>query len=471
MRTIWMTLATGCFAAMMGCSGGGAGGGTAGAGAAGGASGAGGTPAGGAAALLCPEGFADCDGDSENGCEAALRTSVKSCGGCGVACPSGAAAVAVCAAGACAIACDPGAADCDGKPENGCEVAVTTDLKSCGACGVACAASCSNGTCDVTVLAKDEASPVNVAVDATAVYWVSFGSGTAADGAMKRADKTGGPATAIAPGLVGPRALVLDGDAAYCVTTDGSILRVPKAGGGATELATQQASPVALAVGQGVVYWANAGTPPAFADSAIMALDLQDPGATPLVVGAIGSRISSIVVAGDQLYATVFGTGQDPDGALVRFAAAVPSGPAGPNEKPVLVAGGLVGPHALVAGAGAVWLASKNAILSVPVAGAGGGGSEGEPLVPRAVAPDLTHPPALLAFAGERLWWTTLGAVNGEVRSMKLDGSDLRTRARNLTYPRGIAAGPEGSNGDLYWVLVSTTGGPGTGQVVRAAKE
>ncbi|MBL8922135.1 MAG: hypothetical protein JNJ54_25015 [Myxococcaceae bacterium] len=89
--------------------------------------------------LACGEGFSDCNGQPADGCEVNTRGDVAHCGACGQAC-STANATAACANGQCAVgACQGGYANCDGRAANGCEVATTTDLANCGACGVACA--------------------------------------------------------------------------------------------------------------------------------------------------------------------------------------------------------------------------------------------------------------------------------------------------------------------------------------------
>jgi len=98
----------------------------------------------------CMVGFADCDGAVKTGCEAHLDTDVANCGACGKACAL-ANATPSCAMGACAIAaCNPTFADCDGKAENGCEVATATDAQNCGACGTVCPVDkpvCAAGVC------------------------------------------------------------------------------------------------------------------------------------------------------------------------------------------------------------------------------------------------------------------------------------------------------------------------------------
>lgn len=127
----------------------------------------------------CAEGFEDCDGDPENGCEADLA-SPSHCGACGVscradqlcteggcACPEGLEACdgacvdltsdpancggcgiscedrefsegGLCEEGACVLSCIEHQEDCDGDPENGCEVPTYENVDHCGGCGIAC---------------------------------------------------------------------------------------------------------------------------------------------------------------------------------------------------------------------------------------------------------------------------------------------------------------------------------------------
>jgi hypothetical protein len=106
------------------------------------------------AVATCAPGFGNCDGRSDNGCEADVRTSLTQCGGCGMLCAP-AHATAACAAGVCGIArCDDGFGNCDGNAANGCETELATSAGNCGACGSACAAqnataSCAAGRCAV----------------------------------------------------------------------------------------------------------------------------------------------------------------------------------------------------------------------------------------------------------------------------------------------------------------------------------
>ena len=113
----------------------------------------------------CDPGFADCDGKAVNGCEILTDTDLNNCGACGKVCPQNTACVAgVCTCKPCSYAnatplcvnfqcqlgpCNPGYGDCDGNPANGCELALNSDAKNCGACGKVCAQGlvCALGNC------------------------------------------------------------------------------------------------------------------------------------------------------------------------------------------------------------------------------------------------------------------------------------------------------------------------------------
>ncbi len=109
--------------------------------------------AGGCAVGTCNAGFADCDGNPANGCEVSLATDALHCGMCPLACGT-ANGVASCVMSACRIACTTGYGNCDGQTPNGCETNLNTTVASCGACGRACAlahatSGCAAGACTV----------------------------------------------------------------------------------------------------------------------------------------------------------------------------------------------------------------------------------------------------------------------------------------------------------------------------------
>ncbi len=113
------------------------------------------TCAAGACVLSCNSGFADCDRDRANGCEADLQRNANNCGTCATRCAAGANGAAQCASGVCGLGCNAGFANCDGDLANGCELSVSSDVNNCGACGTRCpsgangVAACTAGACEL----------------------------------------------------------------------------------------------------------------------------------------------------------------------------------------------------------------------------------------------------------------------------------------------------------------------------------
>jgi hypothetical protein len=109
----------------------------------------------------CAPGWADCNGDVEDGCETDIADSTSHCGGCAIVCPSVGNGAGACVAGSCKVtACAAGHADCDGKGANGCETDLSGDVANCGGCGNACKlkfadhVGCGQGACTVVSCAK-----------------------------------------------------------------------------------------------------------------------------------------------------------------------------------------------------------------------------------------------------------------------------------------------------------------------------
>jgi len=151
-------------------------------------------------ALKCEDGYLDCNGDVEDGCEANFYDDPKNCGACGKTCADGQTCASgkcvcaphqtacpfydsfycvdlgndasncgacgnicpaidfqttpICVFGHCATGCAPGWADCDGRADNGCETMTSADPRNCGGCGVQCDLAagqpCVGGSCLMT---------------------------------------------------------------------------------------------------------------------------------------------------------------------------------------------------------------------------------------------------------------------------------------------------------------------------------
>jgi hypothetical protein len=105
----------------------------------------------GVCAPTCASGFADCDEDTDNGCETDLNA-VTSCGNCTMACANAHGSTR-CQAGVCVPTCAAGYANCDGNVQNGCETNINSDPTHCGSCPNACGTNgqvCTNGACQAS---------------------------------------------------------------------------------------------------------------------------------------------------------------------------------------------------------------------------------------------------------------------------------------------------------------------------------
>ena len=305
--------------------------------------------AGGGGAPTCPDGYADCDGDASNGCEASLADDGTHCGACDVVCATGAHATASsCAGSQCVSTCEAGWMDCDGFATTGCEASTDSDANNCGGCGKTCGAhaSCDAGKCacttapfancdltftdgcetntgadalncgacdndcgtagcnagqctappGLTTLASGLGILLAVAVDSAHVYFGGSAVGYVPVGG-------GAPVTLASAGTVTSIAV----DAGYLYFTDGddgTVGRVPVGGGPKTLLASGFALPRAIAVSGGNVYFSDEAD--LDADGSVNVVAADGSGAvTAIAAGITGPE--QLAIIGGSLYWTVAG--------------------------------------------------------------------------------------------------------------------------------------------------------------------
>ncbi len=200
--------------------------------------------AGGCKIASCSPGYKDCNKTAEDGCETLLATSPLHCGACGKACtlPS---ATSSCILGKCTIvACLGGTLDCNGLPDDGCEVNPQTDPAHCGKCFASCMGSnpWQIGSCQKGLCATDSCPSGTLNLDGLPengcegmdVLWVDAGATPGLeDGTQEHPFDTIGEALlAVQPGqsvYVQPGTYT-EGDLA--INTEGTVV----AGTGATEV-------------------------------------------------------------------------------------------------------------------------------------------------------------------------------------------------------------------------------------------
>jgi hypothetical protein len=139
---------------------------------------------------------------------------------------------------------------------------------------------------ETTLAAEEAGAPRAIAVDATHVYWASWGSGTGR-AQVRKVPQGGGTVTVLASGFDNPVAMAVHGDQVYFVinsTFVQSVARVSTAGGVVTTLASAYAT--SLAVDSTGIYLGGAGE----FRSDVVHYGLDGAGATALGGGAFSSR-------------------------------------------------------------------------------------------------------------------------------------------------------------------------------------
>jgi hypothetical protein len=82
----------------------------------------------------CNPGFANCNGNPDDGCETNIATNPNNCGFCGRVCSAGPNSSPICTQGNCGLACSPGFKNCNLNLNDGCECPPTGECRSNACC-------------------------------------------------------------------------------------------------------------------------------------------------------------------------------------------------------------------------------------------------------------------------------------------------------------------------------------------------
>jgi len=199
----------------------------------------------------------DCNGQIADGCETNVNTDLLHCGGCGTECGSPGTKQARCVDGTCQLTCRPGYGDCDGVPGNGCETNLQENTDHCGRCGFACGGvACGEGLCVPESVSSVRAE--HLAVSGSELYFYNR--------AARNVERIGrdGTASVVIEGVTNLTGLAAGSE--YLVWIAGSPPQVfarAKQGSAAERVAGPLASETPLVVsGTGFVSWANRSPAP-----------------------------------------------------------------------------------------------------------------------------------------------------------------------------------------------------------------
>ena len=203
----------------------------------------------------CSTGYASCAGGPSGGCGTYVLGDPQNCGGCGHVCGDvNVTSAPTCGAGKCNLSCNSGYANCDGNDANGCEAKLATDGTNCGACGVNCNGSaCMAGLCAPVTLTTASGTIADLAIDSVNTYF------TTASGVYS-CDKSGCAQPTTLATTSSNTAITTDGATVYWAASDA--IHACSVSGGASRVVFADPTATTLAVDGTSLYWTdeNAGT-------------------------------------------------------------------------------------------------------------------------------------------------------------------------------------------------------------------
>ncbi|MFS8071218.1 MAG: hypothetical protein ACMG6S_33025 [Byssovorax sp.] len=149
-------------------------------------------------------------------------------------------------------ACTAGFADCNGDKADGCEADLGSDAVTCGACDHDCEGSpCKEGLCEPVVLASSLYFATRIALDATRVYW------TSAAGTVSALPLAGGAIATLASGQDDPFDLAVDAHGVYFTNAGANTVSALPLDGGPPSLLSDAGNPLGIVVRSDVVYFTD----------------------------------------------------------------------------------------------------------------------------------------------------------------------------------------------------------------------
>jgi hypothetical protein len=347
--------------------------------------------------------------------------------------------------GLCALGtCNAGFADCNGDPNDGCEIKLEANPSHCGRCGRSCGGGACNGTtCEAITMARAQPSPGEIAIDDTHVYWSNYGAG-ADRGSIARVAKAGGDPQVIAGAQDNAWGIAVAGTEVFWATntTPHTVARAPKDGSvPAAPLSSTAGRARGVAADAEFVFFCNYDAN----GTGHLGRVRRQGGAIDTFAAA---KPNDVMIDGNDVYWS--NEGATPGtGSIVRLARGAAAGTA-----PTEIARQQNRPRGLAADATHVYWVTTDAtdgqVLRVPK----GGGT------PEALVSNLKNPREI-ALDDEHAYFTSY--ADGTVQRVKKAGGQPETLIGEQASPLGIAVDAN----YIYWVNYATQT---TGAVMRLAK-